>query len=71
MFFHVPKHLKDKLAPNSKKCVFLGYGKPSKIRFCVWDSESKKILQSSDMYFNEDKMHKRLIKTVEICKVVL
>ena len=34
------------------------------------DLESKKVLCSSDVYFNEDKMHKRPIKTVDIRRVV-
>ena len=38
--------------------------------FCLWDPESRKVLCSSDVYFNEDKMHKRPIKTVEIRRVV-
>ena len=65
-FCHVLKHLRDKLAPKSKKCVFLGYGKPSEMGFLLWDPESKKILHSSYVYFNEEKMHKRPITTIEI-----
>ena len=41
---HVLKHPRDKLEPKSKKCVFLGYGNPSDMGFCLWDCESKKIL---------------------------
>ena len=69
-FCHVLKHLRDKLSPKSKKCVFLGYGEPGEMGFGLWDPESKKILCSSDVYFNEEKMHKKSIKTVEICRVV-
>ena len=69
-YCHVSKHLRDKLAPKSKKCVFLGYGKPCEMGFCLWDPESKKTLHSSDVYFNEDKMHKKPIKTIEIRRVV-
>ena len=69
-FCHVPKHLRDKLAPKSKNYVFLSYGKPSEMGFFLWDLEFKKILRSSDVYFNEDKMHKKPIKIVEICRVV-
>ena len=69
-FCRVPKHLRDKLAPKLKKCVFLGYGEPGEMGFCLWDPESKKILQSSDVYFNEDKMHKKPINIMEICRVI-
>ena len=31
-YFHIPKEFCDKLAPKSKKCIFLGYGEPQK-----WD----------------------------------
>ena len=58
------------MAPKSNKCIFLGYGKPGEMEFCLWDPNSKKVLHSNDVYFNEDKMHKRPIKTVEIRKVV-
>ena len=54
----------------SKKCVFLGYSKPSEMMFCLWDLEYKKILYSRDIYFNEDKMHKKPIKTTDIRRVV-
>ena len=58
------------MAPKLKECIFLGYGKPGEMGFCLWDLESKKVLRSSDVYFNEDKMHKRPIKTVEMRRVV-
>ena len=58
-FCHVPKHLRDKLAPKSKKCVFLGYGKCDEMEFCRFNLESKKILCSNVVYFNEEKMHKK------------
>jgi len=32
-FCHVPREFRDKLAPNSKKCIFLGYGAPSEMGF--------------------------------------
>ena len=36
----------------------------------VWDLEARKIARSNDVYFNEEKMHKRPIPTVEIWRVV-
>ena len=34
--------------------------------FCLWEPQSKRVLCSRDVYFNEDKMHKKPIKIVEI-----
>ena len=34
-FCHAPKHLRDKLAPKSKKCIFLNYGKLGEMVFCL------------------------------------
>ena len=70
VFYHVSKHLRDSLAPYSKKCVFLGYGKPSAMEFCIWDHESKKIPCSSDIYFKKEEMLTKPLKIVKICKVV-
>ena len=50
--------------------MFLGYGDLGDMGFCLWDPKSKKILQIIDVYFNEDKMHKKPIKIVEIHRVV-
>ena len=36
----------------------------------LWDSEARKIVHSNGVYFNEEKMHKRPIPTVEIRRVV-
>ena len=69
-YCHILEDFHDKLAPKSKKRVFLGYGKPGDMGFQLWDTESKKILCSSDVYFNKEKMHKKPIKTVEILRVV-
>ena len=33
--------------------------------FRLWDPEAIKIVRSIDVFFNEEKMHKKLIKTVE------
>ena len=38
--------------------------------FKLWDPKAKKILCSSDIYFNEEKMCKRLIKTIEVHQVI-
>ena len=38
--------------------------------FRLWDPEARKIVRSNDVFFNEEKMHKKPIKIVEIHKVV-
>ena len=36
----------------------------------LWDPEARKIVRNNDFFFNEDKMHKKPIKTMEIHRVV-
>ena len=58
------------MAPKSKKCVFLGYGELGKMYYRLWDLEARKIVCNNDVFFNEDKMHKKLVTTIEIRKVI-
>ena len=58
------------MAPKSKKCIFLGYGEPREMGFKLWDPESRKIVCSHDVFFDEEKMHKKPVKPVEIRRVV-
>ena len=69
-YCHILKEFRDKLAPKSKKCIFLGYGASGEMGYRLWDPEARKIVRSNDVYFNEEKMHKRPIPTVEIRRVV-
>ena len=69
-FCHIPKEFHDKLAPKSKKCVFLGYGECGEMGFRLWDPEAKKIIRSHDVFFNEEKMHKKFVQIVKICRVI-
>ena len=69
-FCHIPKEFRDKLAPKSKKCIFLGYGEPGEMGFRLWDPEAKKIVRSHSVFFNEEKMHKKPVKTVEVRRVI-
>ena len=70
-YYHIPKEFRNNLAPKSKKCIFLGYGESGEMGFRLWDLEARKIIRSHDMFFNEEKMHKKPIQIVEICRVVL
>ena len=36
-YCHIPKEFCDKLAPKSKKCIFLAYGEPYKMGSKLWD----------------------------------
>ena len=44
-----------KLAPRAVKCMFLGYASESK-GYRMWCPESKKVIQSRDVTFNETAM---------------
>ena len=46
----------------------MGYGESGKMVYCLWDPEARKIVRSSDVIFNEKKMHKQL-REVETWKV--
>ena len=35
-YCHILKEFRDKLAPKSKKCIFLGYGEPGNMGFRLW-----------------------------------
>ena len=36
----------------------------------LWDPEARKIVRSNDVFFNEEKMHKKPAQTVKICRVL-
>ena len=57
-YCHIPKDFRDKLAPKSKKCIFLGYGDSGEMGCHLWEPESSRIMHSNDVYFNEEKLHK-------------
>ena len=55
---HVPREKRSKLEPKSRKCIFMGYGESGEMGYRLWDPEARKIVRSSDVIFNEKKMHK-------------
>ena len=57
-YVHIPRDKRSKLEPKSKKCIFMGYGESGKMGYCLWDPKAKKIVCSSNVIFNEKKMHK-------------
>ena len=69
-YSHVPKEFRNKLEPKSKKCIFLGYGDFGEMGYRLWDPESRKIIRSNDVHFNEAKYHSKPDKVEEIRRVV-
>ena len=50
----IPREKRTKLAPQSMKCTFLGYGTDGEFVYRLWDLENRKLIHSSDVVFNED-----------------
>ncbi|MCO5552557.1 hypothetical protein L7F22_006070 [Adiantum nelumboides] len=69
-YSHIPKDLRNKLEPKSKKCIFLGYGELDKMGYRRWEPELRKGICSNDVHFNEAKSHAKPKKTNEIKEVV-
>ena len=65
-----PKEFRDKLAPKSKKCIFLGYGDSSEMGYWLWEPKGKRIMHINDVYFNEEKFHKKLTLVIQIRRVI-
>ena len=68
-YAHVPKELRAKLDPKSRKYIFIGYGMDGQFGYRLWDPESQKVIRSSDVVFNETEMHKQPEKEVTYRKV--
>ena len=66
----IPKGDRRKLEPRSRKCIFLGCGPVSEIRYQLWDPEHRQIVRSSDIVFNESAMHKTVERPIEVRRVV-
>ena len=69
-YSHIPKEFRNKLEPKSRKCIFMGYGESGEMGYRLWDPESRKILRSNDVYFNEAKFHAKPEKVEEIRRVI-
>ncbi|MCO5587475.1 hypothetical protein L7F22_041424 [Adiantum nelumboides] len=61
-YCHIPKEFRNKLAPKSKKCIFLGYGEPGEMGFRLWIQRLGRSFAA--MMFSSMK------KTVEIHRVI-
>ncbi|CAH9127437.1 unnamed protein product, partial [Cuscuta epithymum] len=47
----------DKLEAKAKKCIFIGYGSDD-MGYRFWDNQSKKVIRSRDVTFNENALYK-------------
>ena len=66
---HVLKDLHAKLDPKARRCIFIGYGLDGLFGYCLWDLESQLVIDSTDVVFDETKMHRKLVKEIEFQKV--
>ena len=69
-YCHIPKENRNKLQPKSKKCVFLGYGESGEMGFRLWDPEARRIVRSHSVFFDENKMQTKLVKSMAAKRVV-
>ena len=68
-FALVPKDNRQKLESRSRKCIFLGYGSEGAFGHRLWDLENRQIVWSSNVLFNESKMHKPAERPIEVRRV--
>ena len=55
----IPREKRTKLSPHTMKCIFLGYGTDGDFSYSLWDLENRRLIQSSDVVFNEDSILSR------------
>ena len=56
-YSHIPKEFWNKLEPKGRKCILLSYAESEEMGYWLWDTESRKVICSNDVYFNEAKFH--------------
>ena len=60
-YVHVPREKHSKLEPNSRKCIFMGYGESGEMGYRLWDREARKIVHSTMLF----SMRRRCINSLE------
>ena len=65
----VPKDERRKLESRSRKCIFLGYGPDGNFGYRLWDPETRQVIRSADVVFNESAMHKSAERPIELRRV--
>jgi hypothetical protein len=66
----VAKDDRRKLESWSRKCIFLGYGPEGSFGYRLWDPETRQVVRSSDIFFNESAMHKSTERPIEVRRVM-
>jgi hypothetical protein len=65
----VPKDDRRKLESRSRKYIFLGYGPDGSFEYRLWDPETRQVIRSADVVFNESCMHKVAERPIELWRV--
>ena len=65
----VPKDDRRKLESQSRKCFFLVYGPDGSFGYRLWDPETRQVIHSADVVFNESGMHKAAERPIELRRV--
>ena len=68
-FALVPKDDRRNLESWSRKCIFLGYGPNRSFGLRLWDPETKQVIRSADVVFNESGMHKVRERPIQLRRV--
>ena len=59
-YVHIAAGARDKLDARSKLCTFIGYGTDD-FGYRFWDDQSRKIIRSRDIVFNENALYKDMV----------
>ena len=65
----VPKDDCRKLQSRSRKCIFLGYRPDEIFGYRLWDLETRQVIRSADVVFNESEMHTVVKRPIELHRV--
>mgnify|MGYP002776752891 FL=1 len=63
-FVHIRSELRNKLDAKSTMGIFMGYGDEGEMGYRIWLPQSRKIVRSRDVVFNEEKLLKNACSSV-------